>query len=188
MIIHLIPPSFACFEKHLEGGIIESIKQIGNDRRIEIDIKSKDEIGDTIYRTVILEIMGKRSNLILVDENRKIIEGFKHLTPNTNHYRTVMPGFNYEAPTQHKINPYDITGAEVLKYIDFNAGNIAKQLLNQFEGFSPLITNEIVNRRQFMTSSTLPEAFDEVMAETKYHLLFLFFIKIMKQVKRISIL
>lgn len=79
-----------------------------------------------------------------------------------------MPGFNYEAPpTQHKINPYDITGAEVLKYIDFNAGNIAKQLLNQFEGFSPLITNEIVSRRQFMTSSTLPEAFDEVMAETK---------------------
>ena len=112
--------------------------------------------------------MGKHSNLILVDENRKIIEGFKHLTPNTNHYRTVMPGFNYEAPpTQHKMNPYDITGAEVLKYIDFNAGNIAKQLLNQFEGFSPLITNEIVNRRQFMTSSTLPEAFDEVMAETK---------------------
>ena len=39
--------------------------------------------------------------------------------------------------------------------------------MNQFEGFSPLITNEIVNRRQFMTSSTLPEAFDEVMAETK---------------------
>lgn len=78
------------FRKHLEGGIIESIKQIGNDRRIEIDIKSKDEIGDTIYRTVILEIMGKHSNLILVDENRKIIEGFKHLTPNTNHYRTVM--------------------------------------------------------------------------------------------------
>ncbi len=89
----------ACvFRKHLEGGIIESIKQIGNDRRIEIDIKSKDEIGDTIYRTVILEIMGKHSNLILVDENRKIIGGFKHLTPNTNHYRTIMPGFNYEAP------------------------------------------------------------------------------------------
>ena len=77
------------------------------------------------------------------------------------------------------MNPYDITGAEVLKYIDFNAGNIAKQLLNQFEGFSPLITNEIVNRRQFMTSSTLPEAFDEVMAETKLPPT-LFFIKIME--------
>ena len=53
-----------------------------------------------------------------------------------------------------------------LKYIDFNAGKIAKQLLNTFEGFSPLITNEIVSRRQFMTPDTLPEAYDEVMAET----------------------
>ncbi|MBO1199291.1 NFACT family protein [Staphylococcus simiae] len=162
------PPMFArVFRKHLEGGIIEDIRQIGNDRRVEIDIKSKDEIGDTTYRTVILEIMGKHSNLILVDENHKIIEGFKHLTPNTNLYRTVMPGFKYEAPpTQHKVNPYDVTGREVLQYIDFNSGNIAKQLLNHFEGFSPLITNEIVSRRHFMTTETLPEAFDEVMAET----------------------
>lgn len=78
------------FRKHLEGGIVKSIRQIGNDRRVEIDIESKDEIGDTIYRTVILEIMGKHSNLILVDDQYKIIEGFKHLTPNTNQYRTVM--------------------------------------------------------------------------------------------------
>ena len=68
------------FRKHLEGGFIKAIRQVGNDRRIEIDIESKDEIGDTIYRTIILEIMGKHSNLILVDDQRKIIEGFKHLT------------------------------------------------------------------------------------------------------------
>ena len=162
------PPMFArVFRKHLEGGIIKSIRQIGNDRRVEIDVQSKDEIGDTIHRTIILEIMGKHSNLILVDDERKILEGFKHLTPNTNQYRTVMPGFKYEAPpTQHKLNPYDVSGEDVLKYIDFNAGKIAKQLLNTFEGFSPLITNEIVSRRQFMTPDTLPEAYDEVMAET----------------------
>jgi len=143
------PPMFArVFRKHLEGGFIKAIRQIGNDRRVEIDIHSKDEIGDTTYRTVILEIMGKHSNLMLVDDQRKIIEGFKHLTPNTNQYRTVMPGFQYEAPpTQNKTNPYSITGTEVLKFIDFNSGKIARQLLNQFEGFSPLITNEIVNRR-----------------------------------------
>src|SRR5699024_1758950 len=91
----------------------------------------------------------------------------KHLTPNTNQYRTVMPGFQYEAPpTQNKTNPYSITGTEVLKFIDFNSGKIARQLLNQFEGFSPLITNEIVNRKQFMTTDTLPEAFNSVMNET----------------------
>lgn len=162
------PPMFArVFRKYLEGGFIENIRQVGNDRRVEIDIKSKDEIGDTMHRTIILEIMGKHSNLILVDENRKIIEGFKHLTPNTNQYRTVMPGFEYEAPpSQNKLNPYEISGQEALKYIDFNAGKISKQLLNSFEGFSPLITNEIVSRRQFMTQDTLPEAYDEVMAET----------------------
>lgn len=163
------PPMFArVFRKHLEGGFIENIRQIGNDRRVEIDIKSKDEIGDTMHRTIILEIMDKHSNLILVDENRKIIEGFKHLTPNTNQYRTVMPGFEYEAPpSQNKLNPYEISGQEALKYIDFNSGKISKQLLNSFEGFSPLITNEIVSRRQFMTQDTLPEAYDEVMAETQ---------------------
>lgn len=161
------PPMFArVFRKHIEGGIVKAVRQIGNDRRVEIDVQSKDEIGDTIYRTIILEIMGKHSNLILVDDNRKIIEGFKHLTPNTNQYRTVMPGFQYEAPpTQNKINPFDISGVEALKYIDFNSGKIARQLLNHFEGFSPLITNEIANRRQFMTTQTLPEAFDEVLEE-----------------------
>lgn len=161
------PPMFArVFRKHIEGGIVKAVRQIGNDRRVEIDVQSKDEIGDTIYRTIILEIMGKHSNLILVDDNRKIIEGFKHLTPNTNQYRTVMPGFQYEAPpTQNKINPFEISGVEALKYIDFNSGKIARQLLNHFEGFSPLITNEIANRRQFMTTQTLPEAFDEVLEE-----------------------
>lgn len=162
------PPMFArVFRKHLEGGRILAIRQIGNDRRIEMDVESKDEIGDTIHRTVILEIMGKHSNLILVNEERKILEGFKHLTPNTNQFRTVMPGFQYEAPpTQHKQNPYDYTGAQVLQHIDFNAGKIDRQLLQTFEGFSPLIAKEITGRRHFMTTQTLPEAFDEVMAET----------------------
>ncbi len=162
------PPMFArVFRKHLEGGRINAIRQIGNDRRVEIDVESKDEIGDTIYRTVILEIMGKHSNLILVNEDRKILEGFKHLTPNTNQYRTVMPGFQYEAPpSQHKHNPYDVSGQQVLSYIDFNAGKIDRQLLQTFEGFSPLITKEITMRRHFMTSETLPEAYDEVISET----------------------
>ena len=118
----------------------------------------------------------------------KIIEGFKHLTPNTNQYRTVMPGFKYEAPpTQNKLNPFNITGEEALKYVDFNSGKIAKQLLNTFEGFSPLITNEIVNRYQFMTTETLPKAYDEVINQT-LKTPSLFSIKIMKLEKKIFIL
>ncbi|MCU5745741.1 NFACT family protein [Staphylococcus sp. SQ8-PEA] len=162
------PPMFArVFRKHLEGGFVKEINQIGNDRRVEIEIESRNEIGDTIHRTVILEIMGKHSNLILVDSERNIIEGFKHLTPNTNQYRTVMPGFKYETPpAQDKINPYEVEAEEVNQYIDFNSGNIARQLLNTFEGFSPLATNEITLRRQFMTTKTLPQAFEEFITDT----------------------
>ena len=90
-------------------------------------------------------------------------------------------------PTQNKLNPFNITGEEALKYVDFNSGKIAKQLLNTFEGFSPLITNEIVNRYQFMTTETLPKAYDEVINQT-LKTPSLFSIKIMKLEKKIFIL
>ncbi|WP_239710882.1 MULTISPECIES: NFACT RNA binding domain-containing protein [unclassified Mammaliicoccus] len=159
------PPMFLrVLRKHLDGGIIQSITQIGNDRLVEIDIHSRDEIGDLRKRTIVLEIMGRHSNIILIDGERKIIDGFKHHTPNTNTARTIMPGFKYEyPPTVKKLNPFEID--DVNKYINYNAGKIDRQLLQQFEGFSPLITKEIVSRRPFMNQETLVESFDEVMNE-----------------------
>lgn len=161
------PPMFLrVLRKHLDGGIIQSIKQIGNDRLIEIDIHSRDEIGDLRKRTLILEIMGRHSNIILVDSERKIIDGFKHHTPNTNTARTIMPGFKYELPpTAKKVNPFTVD--DIVKYIDFNSGKIDRQLLQQFEGFSPLITKEIVSRRPFMNQTTLVEVFDEVINDVQ---------------------
>ncbi|WP_239700373.1 NFACT RNA binding domain-containing protein [Mammaliicoccus sp. D-M17] len=159
------PPMFLrVLRKHLDGGIIQSITQIGNDRLVEIDIHSSDEIGDLRKRTIVLEIMGRHSNIILIDGERKIIDGFKHHTPNTNTARTIMPGFKYEyPPTVKKLNPFEVD--DVNKYINYNAGKIDRQLLQQFEGFSPLITKEIVSRRPFMNQETLVESFDEVMNE-----------------------
>ncbi|MEB7805467.1 NFACT family protein [Mammaliicoccus fleurettii] len=159
------PPMFLrVLRKHLDGGIIQSITQIGNDRLVEIDIHSRDEIGDLRKRTIVLEIMGRHSNIILIDGERKIIDGFKHHTPNTNTARTIMPGFKYEyPPTVKKLNPFEVD--DVNKYINYNAGKIDRQLLQQFEGFSPLITKEIVSRRPFMNQETLVESFDEVMNE-----------------------
>nr|WP_263313558.1 NFACT family protein [Mammaliicoccus sp. Marseille-Q6498] len=161
------PPMFLrVLRKHLDGGLVQGITQIGNDRLVEIDIHSRDEIGDLRKRTLILEIMGRHSNIILVDGDRKIIDGFKHHTPNTNTARTIMPGFKYEyPPTAKKMNPFEVD--DLNKYIDFNSGKIDRQLLQQFEGFSPLITKEIVSRRPFMNQATLAEAFDEVMNEVK---------------------
>ncbi|WP_186312578.1 NFACT family protein, partial [Staphylococcus aureus] len=81
------PPIFPpLFTKHLQPAIIQSIKQIPNHPPIQIHINTKHEIPHTIYPTVILHIIPKHTNLILLHQNPKIIEPFKHLTPNTNHY------------------------------------------------------------------------------------------------------
>lgn len=161
------PPMFLrVLRKHIDGGIIKSIEQIGNDRLVEINIQSRDEIGDLRTRTLILEIMGRHSNIILVDNERKIIDGFKHHTPNTNTARTIMPGFKYEyPPTAKKINPFEVD--DINKYIDFNSGKIDRQLLQQFEGFSPLICKEIISRRPFMNQKTLVESFNEVIQDVE---------------------
>ncbi|MFH7467801.1 NFACT family protein, partial [Pseudomonas syringae group genomosp. 7] len=87
------PPMFCMLlRKHIEGGFIESIHQIDGDRIIVLTITSKNEIGDPITRELHAEIMGRHSNLILVEkESQKIVDSLKHLPPALNSYRTVLP-------------------------------------------------------------------------------------------------
>jgi len=103
------PPMFCMvLRKHLEGGFITSINQLETDRIIAIDVRAKNELGDDIYRTMYIEIMGRHSNLILVDPERElIIDSQKHLPPSVNSYRTVLPGQPYiPAPPQDKLVLY----------------------------------------------------------------------------------
>ncbi len=88
------PPMFCMLlRKHLEGGFIASIKQHDFDRIIIVEIESKNEIGDPIVRELHAEIMGRHSNLLLIDkEQKKIIDSLKHLSPSVNSFRTVLPG------------------------------------------------------------------------------------------------
>lgn len=137
------PPMFLrVLRKHIEGGIVSNINQIGNDRIIEIIINNTNEIGDRIVRHLYIEIMGKHSNIILTDENKKILDSLKHLTPNTNSARTLMPGFSYEfPPTLKKHNPYEINTVSDLLNPELP---IKKALLNALEGFSPVAVNALL--------------------------------------------
>ncbi|WP_414043380.1 Rqc2 family fibronectin-binding protein [Macrococcus animalis] len=137
------PPMFLrVLRKHIEGGIVQSINQIGNDRIIEIIINNTNEIGDRIVRHLYIEIMGKHSNIILTDQDKKILDSLKHLTPNTNSARTLMPGFTYEfPPTLKKHNPYELKTISDL--IDPEL-KIKNAILNVLEGFSPVAVNEIL--------------------------------------------
>ena len=94
------PTNFAMIlRKYLAGALLEKIEQVGNDRQIWFHISSKDEIGDTIKIALVVEIMGKHSNIILLDTtNERIIESIKHIGFSQNQYRTILPGSTYIAP------------------------------------------------------------------------------------------
>ena len=141
------PPMFCMvLRKHLEGGTIESIRQEGNDRIIILNIRAKNEIGDDINRTLIIEIMGRHSNMILIDPDRNmIIDSLKHLSPSVNSYRTVMPGQPYiPAPPQNKLNPFEVD--EKIYSEIFSAIEGAKDVVDAFSGFSPIHAEEILHR------------------------------------------
>lgn len=79
----------------MEGSVIESIEQVDLERIIHIKVKNRDEIGDIAYKTLIIEIMGRHSNIILVDDKTGLISDcIKHIPPSLNRYRTLCPGRN----------------------------------------------------------------------------------------------
>ncbi|PWA13451.1 hypothetical protein DCC39_00745 [Pueribacillus theae] len=166
------PPMFCMLlRKHIEGSIIKKIKQIDLDRVIHIEVEAKDEIGDTTKKTLIVEIMGRHSNVILVDTEKKvIIDSIKHLPPSVNSYRTIMPGQPYiEPPQQNKLNPLHTDRETLLKKVDFNSGKMDRQLVSIFEGLSPLVTKEIIHRTGFINKESLPNCFLEMMESIKEH-------------------
>ncbi|WP_168121959.1 NFACT RNA binding domain-containing protein [Paenibacillus sp. HB172176] len=139
--------------KHCEGGVIESVKQIGRERILHIAIRHRDELGDTSSKRIIIEIMGRHSNIILIDEaTGLILDGIHHVTPAISTYRIVMPGSAYTAPPeQDKVDPLSITERhafwEQLAAPKQGAeSSWQNRLVGAFSGFSPLLAKEIVYR------------------------------------------
>ncbi|MET1014655.1 MAG: NFACT RNA binding domain-containing protein [Paenisporosarcina sp.] len=141
------PPMFCMLlRKHLEGGFISSIKQLEMDRVIILRIEGKNEIGDDMVRELHVEIMGRHSNVILVDPDRTLIlDSLKHLSPSVNSYRTILPGQPHIVPpAQNKMDPFKISEQEFLTIL--NEEDVAKGILQQIAGFSPLHANELAYR------------------------------------------
>nr|WP_145403998.1 NFACT RNA binding domain-containing protein [Paenibacillus xylanexedens] len=177
--------------KHCEGAIIENIRQIGMERIIHIDVRQRDELGDVSVKRIIIELMGRHSNIILLDPaTDTILDGIHHVTPSISSYRVIMPGFSYTAPPeQHKSNPLEVTSNEFAQLISTaveqnqqtsgaEAGNESdlhpsRWLVNAFSGMSPLIAGEITARSASeangLDAETLWTAFESVLAPVKEH-------------------
>jgi predicted ribosome quality control (RQC) complex YloA/Tae2 family protein len=160
------PPMFCMLlRKHLEGAIIEDIYQVDADRIIIFEIKGRNEIGDISYKQLIVEIMGRHSNIVLVDKSRNtILDCVKHVSYALNSYRAILPGQTYIfPPEQHKQNPFTSSENDVLKLLDFNSGKLDRQLVDQFAGISPVFSREVIFESGLANRTTVPKAFVQLI-------------------------
>lgn len=132
--------------KYLQGALIESIEQVENDRIVEITVSNKNEIGDHIQATLIIEIMGKHSNILLVDKSsHKILEVIKHVGFSQNSYRTLLPGSTYIAPpSTDSLNPFTVKDEKLFEILQTQELK-AKNLQSLFQGLGRDTANELEN-------------------------------------------
>ncbi|TVW52791.1 fibronectin-binding protein PavA [Streptococcus pneumoniae] len=130
--------------KYLQGALIESIEQVENDRIVEITVSNKNEIGDHIQATLIIEIMRKHSNILLVDKSsHKILEVIKHVGFSQNSYRTLLPGSTYIAPpSTESLNPFTIKDEKLFEILQTQELT-AKNLQSLFQGLGRDTANEL---------------------------------------------
>ena len=162
-----VPNTFIMvMRKYLQGAVIEAIQQVENDRILEISVSNKNEIGDSVAVTLVIEIMGKHSNIILLDKaSDKIIEAIKHVGFSQNSYRTILPGSTYVAPPQTgSLNPFTV-GDEKLFEILHTEDLEPKRLQQIFQGLGRDTATELSGRltadklktfRAFFASPTQP--------------------------------
>ncbi|MCH6268929.1 Rqc2 family fibronectin-binding protein [Neobacillus citreus] len=156
------PPMFCMLlRKHIEGHILEDLYQVETDRMIIFEIKGRNEIGDISYKQLIIEIMGRHSNIILVDKTRNIIlDSIKHVSFAVNSHRAILPGQPFLfPPEQNKQNPFLANEEDVVRGIDFNAGRLDRQLVEQFAGISPLFAKEVIFQSGLANRTTVPKTF-----------------------------
>ena len=132
--------------KYLQGAVIESIEQIENDRIVEITVSNKNEIGDDIQATLIIEIMGKHSNILLVDKSsNKVLEVIKHIGFSQNSYRTLLPGATYiTPPSTEALNPFTIKDEKLFEILQTQELT-AKNLQSLFQGLGRDTAIELEN-------------------------------------------
>lgn len=144
-----LEPSNFCMlmRKHLQGGKLTDVRQIGGDRILEIDVENRDELGDMRVRTLILEIMGRHSNLILVNWNGRIIDSLRHVTDDISRVREVLPGLNYQRPpAQDKLSPDALSEEALAALLARNPGRLSKAYAACISGISIQAAREMTYR------------------------------------------
>lgn len=144
----LTAPNFCMLlRKHISNGRIVSVTQPGMERIIEISIEHLNELGDLCRKKLVIEIMGKHSNIIFLDDTGMIIDSIKHISNQVSSVREVLPGRTYTAPpSKGKISLYDITPEWMENTLLAKASSVQKAIYGTISGISPVMANEICFR------------------------------------------
>jgi len=143
------PPSFCMvLRKYILNGTIVAITQHETDRVMELSISSKNDFNETVVRKLLVEIMGRNSNIILVDESMKILDSMKKVGSTSSRYRQILPGRDYVYPPEN--NRHGFTGIDEKHFYELltNHRNLSveKFFIQAFLGISPNIAKEIAFR------------------------------------------
>ena len=159
----MVAPNFCMLlRKHLNSARIISITQPQLERIIKIEIEHLNELGDLCTKYLIIEIMGKHSNIIFVDDQNMIIDSIKHISGFVSSVREVLPGREYFIPqTQEKADPNTITEEAFIPAIFQKPLPLNKAIYTSLIGFSPLMANELCVRSS-LDASLPTSAFSEM--------------------------
>ncbi|MBQ9591035.1 MAG: NFACT family protein [Butyrivibrio sp.] len=173
-------PNFCMLlRKHIQNGRIISVTQPGGlERIIRFEIEHLDEMGDLCHKFLIIEIMGKYSNIIFTDEKNIIIDSIKHIPASVSSVREVLPGREYFIPSQDKENPLTTNADEFSSCVLSKGMPLFKAIYSSYTGISPIIAQEICYRAgvdadksaislDINESIKIYRAFDEIMVLVK---------------------
>lgn len=156
-------PNFCMLlRKHIGSGKILRIWQPGLERIINFKIEHLNELGDLCRKILVVEIMGKHSNIIFCNEEGMIIDSIKHVSLQMSSVREVLPGRTYFIPeTQHKWNPLDVSAETFVTEINTKPMGLSKALYTTFTGISPLTAEEVCHRAS-LESAQSANSFSEL--------------------------
>jgi len=164
----LTPGGFCMFlRKYVEKGIVLAVKSLNHDRIIEIKLNNRNDIGDIKDYYLMVELFGRYANLVILDEDKTIINAFKHIHPFDNVDRIIVNGIKYALPQDDKISPNDLKTIEIF----FKRPNLGyRDIIDNIRGVSPLLAKKIIKTANYKEEDYFQEykrLFNEEVKPTK---------------------
>ncbi|MFA7660743.1 MAG: NFACT RNA binding domain-containing protein [Anaerovoracaceae bacterium] len=157
--------------KHFQGGRITAIEQVESERVIEISVDHNDELGFSVSKKLTVEIMGKHSNIIAIDEaSGRILDSIKRISLDLSRYRQLLPGLPYVYPPgQNKVSFYTLSLDVLTGIMEDDSQSLPKALVGGIQGVSPTISREIchaaIRAAQRGTESLMAEDIHRIIKE-----------------------